>query len=114
MRKSQQQKNRPLRKAESAWSVDPLSDLVSASELAAWRRDLTTQKILRYLNRWREQVKEYMGEGGTIATTTDATAAQTVEASSKVQILGDIINLDAKAIADFYELGEPQDEKAKH
>lgn len=112
MRKSQQ-KQRPLPRVETAYTVDPLSDLVSATELRVWRANPTTAKILRYLKRWREQVKEYMGEGGTIAATSDATAAQTVEASSKVQILGDIITLDARAVADFYELAVPSDEAKK-
>lgn len=109
---SKSHKTRPLRKAETSYTVDPLSDLVSATELRIWKSDATTQKILRFLARWREQVKEYMGEGGTIAATSDATAAQTVEASSKVQILGDIIGLDAKAIASFYEQPVPGEEKA--
>lgn len=108
---SKSHKTQPLRKAETSYTVDPLSDLVSATELRIWKNDATTQKILRFLARWREQVKEYMGEGGTIAATSDATAAQTVEASSKVQILGDIIGLDAKAIAGFYEQPVPGEEK---
>lgn len=109
--KQQKQRLRPLPRAESSYTIDPLSDLVSATELRIWKNDATTQKVLRFLTRWREQVKEYMGEGGTIATTSDATAAQTVEASSKVQILGDIIGLDAKAIATFYEQPVPGEEQ---
>ena len=103
---------RSLPRAEASWTVDPLSDLVSATELAAWRRDITTAKILRYLSRWRAQVLEHMGEGQTIATTSDETATLTVEASAKAQLLKDLLTLEAKDLARFYGLDEPQD-KAK-
>lgn len=99
----------PLR-AEASWTVDPLSDLVSATELAAWRRDATTGKILRWLSRWREQLKEYMAEGNTIAPGAEATAQLTAEASAKAQILKDLLTLEAKDIARFYELDEPKDQ----
>ena len=110
--KQQRKSLRALPRAEASWAVDPLSDLVSAQELRAWRADLTTQKILRYLTRWRGQVLEYLGEGQSIAGTADETAALTVEASSKAQILKDIVTLEAKDIAQFYGLDEPKD-KAK-
>lgn len=113
MESQQPRKNQPPRQVETTYTVDPLSDLVSATELRVWRGNPTTAKILRYLKRWREQVKEYMGEGGTIAATSDATAVQTVEASSKVQILGEIVTLEAKDIAEFYNLDEPKDEEKK-
>lgn len=93
-------------------TVDPLSDLVSASELRAWRNDFTTRKVLAYLARWRAQVLEYMGDGGTIAERAETTATLTVEASAKAQILKDIVELEAADIARFYGLDEPQ-EKAK-
>lgn len=104
---------RPLPRAETSWTVDPLSDLVSASELAAWRRDITTQKILRWLSRWREQLKEYMAEGNTIAPGAEATAQLTVESSAKAQILKDLLTLEAKDIARFYELEEPKEPTKK-
>lgn len=103
----------PLPRAESSWTVDPLSDLVSASELRAWKRDHTTAKILRYLTRWRESLKEHMAEGATLAPTAESTAVLTVEASSKAQLLKDILTLEAKDVAEFYGLGEPQDAEQK-
>lgn len=105
-RRNQQEKPRPSQPA------DPLSDLVTASELRAWRNDITTQKILRYLTRWRGQVLEYMGDGGTIAERAEATATLTVEASAKAQILKDIVELEAVDLARFYGLEEPN-ERAK-
>lgn len=99
-------KRNPQGKPRPAEPVDPLSDLVSASELRAWRNDITTQKILRYLTRWRGQVLEYMGDGGTIAERAETTATLTVEASAKAQILKDIVELEAVDLARFYGLDE--------
>lgn len=101
---------RPLPKAEASYAVDPLSDLVSAQELRVWRRNSTTAKILRYLTRWRDQLKEHMAEGATLAPTAEATAVLTTEASSKAQILKDLLTLEPKDIAQFYGLEEPKDE----
>lgn len=109
MTKPKKPSPRPLLRAETSWTVDPLSDLVSAQELAAWRRDETTAKILRWLSRWREQLKEYMAEGNTVAATAEATAQLTVESSAKAQILKDLLTLEAKDIARFYEIDEPKD-----
>lgn len=109
MAKPQRKPLRPLPVAEASYTVDPLSDLVSATELRIWRNGGTTKKILRYLSRYRGQVLEYMGEGGTIAASADATSVQTVEASAKAQILKDIVNLEAKDVASFYGLDEPQE-----
>lgn len=109
---NRKQQRQPL-KVDPSWAVDPESDLVSASELRAWRNDITTQKVLRYLARYRGQVLEYMGEGGTIAQTSDATAVQTTEASAKAQILKDLIELAPADIASFYGLGEPAEAEAK-
>jgi hypothetical protein len=102
-------KTKNLRKAETSWTVDPLSDLVSARELAAWRRDTTTEKILRYLSRWRGEVKEMMAEGGTVASTAEATQALTVEASAKAQLLKDLLELKPADIARFYGTDEPRE-----
>ena len=111
--KSKQRKSpRALPRAETSWTVDPLSDLVSAQELRVWRSDPTTAKVLRYLGRWREQLKEYMAEGGTLGPTVEQIAIGTLEASAKAQLLKDLITLEARDIASFYGLGEPQD-KAK-
>lgn len=99
-----------LQKAESSYTADPLSDLVSATELRIWRNDPTSAKILRFLSRWRSQLGEHMLDGGTLAPTADATSVLTVEASSKAQILKDILTLEAKDVAQFYGLDEPQDE----
>lgn len=101
------------RKPETSYTVDPLSDLVSATELRVWKSHPTTRKVLRYLGRWRAQVLEYMGEGGTLAERAETTATLTVEASAKAQMLKDIIALEAKDVAAFYQLDEPQDGEKK-
>lgn len=103
-------KLRSLPRVETSWTVDPLSDLVSAQELAIWRRNHTTAKILRYLGRWREQVIEGMAEGSTTASTSDQTAMLTSEAVSKAVLLKELLTLAPKDIADFYGLAEPQDQ----
>ena len=112
----QPRKSRPLQAAETSWAVDPLSDLVSASELAAWRKDLTTQKIVRFLARWRGRLLEHIGDGGTTADTAEQTAILTTEAVTQAQTLNDIIRLEAKDVAFFYNLEEPDDKpsEAKH
>lgn len=106
-------KLRSLPKAETSWTVDPLSDLVTAVELAAWRRDPTTAKVLRFLGRWREQLKEHMAEGGTLEPTAEATAVQTTEASAKAQILKDILTLAPADLASFYGVAELKDAPEK-
>lgn len=100
---------RPLPVAEASYTVDPLSDLVSATELRIWRANGTTRKVLRYLARWRDRLKEHMAEGATLAPSAEATAVLTVEASSKAQLLKDLLELEATDIAGFYGLDEPQD-----
>jgi hypothetical protein len=96
-----QRKLQPLR-AEASWTVDPLSDLVSAQELAAWRRDVTTEKVLRYLARFRAQLVEQLAEGASTESTVEATAMRTVEYVSKAQLLKDVLTLEPKDLADFY------------
>jgi hypothetical protein len=91
--------------------VDPQSDLVSGTEMSIWKRDQTTQKILRYLTRWREQVKEHMADGNTIDERAETTSVLTVEASAKAQVIKDILTLAPKDIAEFYGLAEPQEQK---
>lgn len=96
-------------KVETSYTVDPLSDLVSATELRIWRNHPTTRKVLRYLSRWRAQMVEAMAEGNTTAPTADATAMLTTESVSKAQLLKDILTLEAKDVADFYNLNEPEE-----
>lgn len=100
-------------KVETAYTVDPLSDLVSATELRVWRSHPTTAKVLRYLKRWRAQVVEQLADGGSTEPTSDATAMRTVEFVSKAQMLKDLLDLEAKDVAEFYNLAEPQDEEKK-
>lgn len=98
---------RPLPKAETSFTVDPLSDLVSATELRLWRGDATTKKVMRYLDRWRGQLLEALGEGGSIEPAAEATAMRTTEFVSKNQMLKDILTISAADIAEFYGLAEP-------
>lgn len=63
--------------------------------------------MLRYFERWRASVLEMLGEGASIHRTADETAISTVEYSAKVQLLKDILTFEAKDIADFYGLAEP-------
>lgn len=104
---------RPLPRAEASYTVDPLSDLVSAHELRIWRSDATTQKVLRYLARWRSALVEQLAEGGSTEPSVEATAMSTCEFVSKAQILKDILALEARDVAQFYGLGEPQDGEQK-
>ena len=101
---------RKLPKAETSWTVDPLSDLVSARELRVWRNDRTTAKVLRYLARWRALVIEQLAEGESLSSTADASAMKTVEYVAKAQLLKDFLELEAKDIADFYGVAEPSDQ----
>lgn len=90
--------------------MDPLSDLVTAAELRAWRNNRTTKKLLRFLARWRAELVESLAEGDSIADgSIEATALKTKEAVSKAQLLKDIVELEAKDVADFYNLDEPED-----
>ena len=102
----------PLR-PEASWTVDPLSDLVSAQELGAWRRDPTTEKILRYLGRWRGQLVEALAEGMSLNEFAEASAMKTTEFVAKSQILKDILTLEAQDLARFYEISleEPKEKK---
>jgi hypothetical protein len=104
----------PLPRVEASYTVDPLSDLVSATELRDLaRNDETTKKVMRYLSRYREQMVEAMAEGGTTAGTAEATAMLTTESVSKSQMLKDVLTLEAKDIASFYNLDEPNDGEKK-
>lgn len=110
MAKSQQERSAGLPKAETGWTVDPLSDLVSAQELSAWRRDVTTGKVLRYLARFRAQLVEHIADGDTTGRTAEETAQLTAEAVGKAVLLKEILSLEAKDIAQFYGHDEPQDQ----
>jgi hypothetical protein len=110
---SKRRNQQPLPRAEASYTVDPLSDLVSATELRVWRGNPTTKKVMRYLSRWREQEVEQLAEGGSTETTVDATAMRTVEFVSKAQMLKDILTLEARDIAEFYHLAEPQEGEKK-
>jgi hypothetical protein len=91
-------------------SVDPLSDLLTATELRIWRSHPATTKVLRFLKRWRERVVNEMAEGSSIHEgSCERTAMITVEYSAKAVLLDEIINLEAKDVADFYGLATPQD-----
>jgi hypothetical protein len=103
----------PLPRAEASYTVDPLSDLVSATELRVWRSHPTTKKVMRYLSRFRAQMVEAMAEGGTTASTAEATAMLTTESVSKAQMLKDVLTLEAKDIASFYNLDEPREGEKK-
>lgn len=106
-------KIKALPHAEVSWAVDPLSDLVSATELRAWRNDSTTKKVMRYLARYRQQVLEALGEGQSLEPTAEASAMRTTEFVSKNQLLKDFLALEAKDVADFYGLAEPDMVSAK-
>lgn len=114
---SQQQRKPSRRKPPSQPAPDPLSVLVSASELRAWRQDDTTEKVLRYLAAWRGQLKEFIAEGNTLFGSCEASALKTTEAVAKAQILLDILELTPDAIASFYGLktlveeGQPEQKK---
>lgn len=98
--------------AEASWTVDPLSDLVSASELAVWKRDPTTAKLLRFLSRWRSQMVDGpngLAEGASLSERADTSAMKTTEYVAKAQILRDILTLEGKDIAEFYGLDEVKD-----
>lgn len=107
-------RQKPQRPPQPEWSVDPLSDLVSAQELAIWRRDSTTGKVMRYLSRFRSQLLEHMGDGGTTAATAEATAILTAEAVTQAQLIKEILTLEAKDLAVFYGLEEPAEKGATH
>lgn len=107
------QKQKPLPRPETSYTVDPLSDLVSATELRVWRNHPTTAKVMRYLTRYRSQMVEAMAEGSTTTPDCDATAMLTAECVSKAVLLKEITTLEAKDIAHFYDLGEPKDEEKK-
>lgn len=109
----QARKLRPLPAAEASWTVDPLSDLVSASELRIWRNHPTSRKILRYLERWRTQLLEQLGEGVSLEADVGASAMRTTEFVAKNQLLRDILALEAKDLAQFYGLAEPKEPEEK-
>ena len=96
---------------KKSWEVDPLSDLVTATELRNWRNSRTTKKVLRYLARWRASVVESLAEGDSLLADTGASAMKTSEYVAKCQVIKDILGLEAKDIAAFYQLPEPKDEK---
>lgn len=110
------QSQKPKRKikalphAETSYTADPLSDLVSATELRVWRNHSTTKKIMRYLTRWRGQLVELLAEGESLVPDTNASAMKTTEFVAKAQLLKDLITLEAKDVAAFYQLTEPKDE----
>lgn len=106
---SKQDSRRPLPRAEASYAVDPLSDLVSASELRVWRNQRTTKKVLRYLARWRAQLVEMLADGQSTEPTCDATAMRTTEFVAKALLLKDFLALEAKDIAEFYGLEEPKE-----
>lgn len=97
--------------AESSWTVDPFSDLVSASELRSWRGQATTKKVMRYLERYRQQVLEALGEGNSLVPEVGASAMKTTEFVAKNQMLKDFLTLEARDIADFYGLDEPSEKE---
>lgn len=100
-----------LPKVEASYTVDPLSDLVSAQELRVWKNQSTTKKVMRYLSRWRAQLVEMMAEGGSTESTAEGTAIRTTEFVAKAQLLRDVLTLEAKDIADFYVLPEPKEDE---
>lgn len=100
-------------KVETAYTVDPLSDLVSATELRVWRSHPTTAKVLRYLTRYRAQALEMLAEGESLLPNADASAMKTTEFVAKCQMLKDVVELKAADVAEFYNLAEPQDEEKK-
>lgn len=104
---------RPLPRVETAWTVDPLSDLVSGEELRIWRSHLTTKKVLRYLGRWRGALLEQLGEGASLEPSAEASAMRTTEFVAKNQLLKDLLTLEPKDIAEFYGLKEPNEATPK-
>src|SRR3954467_13204731 len=104
---------KPLPKVDTAYTVDPLSDLVSATELRIWRNHQTTKKLLRYLSRYRAQMMESLAEGDSLLPNADASAMKTTEFVAKCQMLKDIATLEAKEMPEFYNLNEPKDEDKK-
>lgn len=87
--------------------------LITAIELKLWREDETTQKILRYLEAWRERTKEALAEGTYLQPSVEASAMKTTEAVAKCQLIADILNLRPRDIAAFYGLDEPREEKTE-
>lgn len=108
-----QRRQLPLPEVKPSFAVDPLSDLVSATELRIWRSQPTTQKVLRYLTRWRGVLVEQLAEGGSTAPSCEATALSTAEYVAKAQLLKDVITLEPKDVADFYGLAAPEDQPTK-
>lgn len=112
-RERARKKTRPLPVAEASWTVDPLSDLVSATELRVWRNHPTSRKVLRYLGRWRTRLLEQLGQGASLEPSAEASAMRTTEFVAKNQLLVDILALEAKDVAEFYGLAEPKDAEEK-
>jgi phage gp46-like protein len=98
-----------MKTATPEWAADPKSDLITATELHHWKRNRTTQKIMRYLSRYRAQLVESLAEGDSTSESVEATAMKTAEYVSKAQMLKDIATLAPEDIAQFYGLETPQD-----
>lgn len=71
---------------------------------------------MRYLARWRTQMvdgPDGLSEGASLSESAEASAMKTTEYVSKAQVLRDILTLEAKDIAMFYGLDEPNEEEKK-
>jgi hypothetical protein len=66
--------------------------------------------VLRYLEAWREAVVQQLAEGASLVPQADASAMKTSEMVAKAQLIKDILALEARDIANFYGLAEPNDE----
>ena len=69
--------------------------------------------MLDYLREWRARVVEQLAEGSSLVPAADASAMKTTEYVAKAQLLKDLLEVQAKDIADFYGLAELKDAPAK-
>jgi hypothetical protein len=77
--------------------------MLTQEEFNGWKSDQTTQFFLRYLQDYREQLKEELINGNLTKDRADSTAMKHAEYIGACSILLDIIGLDHASIIEFYK-----------
>lgn len=79
---------------------------LSAEEMDKWRKHPTTQKVLKFLNDFRAQISTNVANSIFAGEVVEEDAIR--QSALRCEIMGDIIDLRASDILDFYQ---PQKEE---
>lgn len=84
--------------------------MITNEEFTGWKATPITKFFLKYLQDYREDLKEELATGQLVSERADATAMKHAESIGMCSLILDILGLEYSAISEFYKLEEKENE----